>query len=72
MLAKVGFIALVVLVGSEAFVMVSAVLYPLAAMLHLGAPVQKAALGLALIAGLAAGAWIGASAARNRFGAPEL
>ncbi|MGE0407914.1 MAG: hypothetical protein AB7P23_01480 [Amphiplicatus sp.] len=59
MLARLGVVALVVLLGSETFVMSGAVLWPIAALLHLGTSAQIGALALAALMGAGAGGWIG-------------
>lgn len=64
MLAKIGFAALVVLVGAESFVGAAAIFWPLTALAHLGRPFEIAAFGLAGIVGVAMAVWMGAVAIR--------
>lgn len=64
MIAKIGFIALVLLVGAESFVGAAAIFWPLTALAHLGRPFEIAAFGLAGIVGAAAAVWMGAVAIR--------
>lgn len=66
MIAKLGLAALVVLVGSETFVVTGAMLWPIVALSHLGSAVQTGAIIAAAVAGLAAGVWIAMHAARAK------
>lgn len=66
MLAKLGLAALVILVGSETFALSAAVLWPLAALSHLGAAVQNGALILSGLLGVVAGVAIFRMATANR------
>jgi hypothetical protein len=58
MFARIGLLALAVMVGSEAFVASATILWPLAAIAHLGAMFENGALAVALILGVAAGVWL--------------
>lgn len=65
MLAKVGALALSVLVGAETFAMAAAILWPLAAITGLGVDGRTAALVVAGLLGAGAAIWIGRRAARS-------
>lgn len=65
MLAKIGALSLVLLVGAEAFVMSAAMLLSAAALAHVGSPGQSYALALSGILGVAAAIWMGVTAART-------
>jgi hypothetical protein len=65
MLAKVGALSLIVLVGAEAFVMSAAVLLSAAALAHLGSDARFYALVLSGLLGVAAAVWMGVTAART-------
>lgn len=71
MLAKLGFVALIVMVGVESSILVSAILWPLVVFLHAGVLLTDGAIAFAVLAGLAAAVWIGITAKRHHFDAPE-
>jgi uncharacterized membrane protein len=66
MLEKIGIAALVILVASESFAFSEAVLWALAAVMHLGEAVQKGTFAVAALLGVAAGWWIWQSALAHR------
>lgn len=65
MLAKIGALALVLMVGAEAFVMSAAVLLSAAALAHASAQAQTYLLALSVILGVAAAIWMGVTAAQT-------
>ncbi|PQA87078.1 hypothetical protein [Hyphococcus luteus] len=66
MLEKIGIASLVILVASESFAFSEAVLWALAAFMHLGKLMQEGTFALAAVIGLASGWWILQSALANR------
>jgi hypothetical protein len=66
MLEKIGIASLVILVATESFAFSEAVLWALAAFMHLGAASEKATFGVSALLGVAAGVWILRSALANR------
>lgn len=58
MLARIGLLALALMVGSEAFVASATVLWPIAALSHLGTLFENGAIGFALLLGAAAACWL--------------
>ncbi len=58
MLAKIGLLALAVLIASESFAVSAAILWPLAVLWHLSRTYQTGAFGVAALIGALAGGWM--------------